>query len=104
VSATYVACARTLLAGEGYPMMATHDPEMIAAIAELARQYSREPGSFEYQMLYGIRSDEQRRLAASGAKVRVYVPFGTDWWGYFIRRLAERPANLVFFARALVGR
>jgi proline dehydrogenase len=104
VSATFVACARTLLAGEGYPMLATHDPEMIAAIAELARQYRREPGSFEYQMLYGIRSDEQRRLAASGAKVRVYVPFGTDWWGYFIRRLAERPANLVFFARALVGR
>ena len=104
VSVAYVACARTLLAGEGYPMLATHDPEMIAAVAELARQLGREPGSFEYQMLYGIRSDEQRRLAASGAKVRVYVPFGTDWWGYFIRRLAERPANLVFFARAVFGR
>ncbi len=104
VSTAYVACARTLLAGDGYPMLATHDPEMIAAVAELARQLGREPGTFEYQMLYGIRSDEQRRLAASGAKVRVYVPFGTDWWGYFIRRLAERPANLVFFARALFGR
>ena len=104
VSVAYVACARTLLAGDGYPMLATHDPEMIAAVAELARQAGREPGTYEFQMLYGIRSDEQRRLAASGERVRVYVPFGTDWWGYFIRRLAERPANLMFFARALVGR
>ena len=104
VSTAYVACARALLAGGGYPMLATHDPEMIAAVAELARQLGREPGTFEFQMLYGIRSDEQRRLAASGQKVRVYVPFGTDWWGYFIRRLAERPANLAFFARALLGR
>lgn len=104
VSTAFVACARTLLAGDGYPMLATHDPEMIAAVAELARQLGRRPGSFEYQMLYGIRSDEQRRLAAAGQKVCVYVPFGTDWWGYFIRRLAERPANLAFFVRALFGR
>jgi proline dehydrogenase len=99
-----VACARVLLAGDGYPMLATHDPEMIAAVGELARQFDREPGSYEFQMLYGIRSDEQRRLAASGESVRVYVPFGTDWWGYFVRRLAERPANLLFFLRALVSR
>jgi proline dehydrogenase len=104
VSAAYVACARILLAGDGYPMLATHDPELIAAVAELARNYAREPGSYEYQLLYGIRSDEQRRLAAAGHTVRVYVPFGTDWWGYFVRRLAERPANLLFFLRALVGR
>ncbi len=104
VSTAYVACARVLIAGDGYPMLATHDPEMIAAVAELAAQYGREPGSYEYQMLYGIRSDEQRRLAAMGEAVRVYVPFGTDWWGYFVRRLAERPANLLFFLRALLGR
>lgn len=104
VSTAYVACARVLLAGDGYPMLATHDPEMIAAVGELARQFDREPGSYEFQMLYGIRSDEQRRLAASGEAVRVYVPFGTDWWGYFVRRLAERPANLLFFLRALVSR
>lgn len=104
VSASYVACARTLLDGDGYPMLATHDPEMIAAVGELARQAGREPGSYEYQLLYGIRSDEQRRLAAAGETVRVYVPFGTDWWGYFVRRLAERPANLLFFLRALVSR
>jgi hypothetical protein len=61
------------------------------------------PG-YEHQFLYGIRTDEQRRLAAAGRAVRVYVPCGTDWWAYFIRRLAERPANLVFFLRALVGR
>ncbi len=104
VSAAYVACARVLLAGDGYPMLATHDPEMIAAVGELADQAGREPGSYEYQMLFGIRSDEQRRLAAMGETVRVYVPFGTDWWGYFVRRLAERPANLLFFLRALLGR
>jgi proline dehydrogenase len=104
VSASYVACARILLAGDGYPMLATHDPEMIAAVAELATRSGRAPGSYEYQMLYGIRSDEQRRLAAAGETVRVYVPFGTDWWGYLIRRLAERPANLLFFLRALLSR
>lgn len=104
VSTAYVACARTLLAGDGYPMLATHDPEMIAAVGELAGQCGREPGSYEYQFLYGIRADEQRRLAASGERVRVYVPFGTDWWGYFIRRLAERPANLAFFVKALFNR
>ncbi|MGC3994559.1 MAG: proline dehydrogenase family protein [Propionicimonas sp.] len=104
VSASYVACARVLLAGDGYPMLATHDPEMIAAVGELATRFGRGQGTYEFQMLYGIRSDEQRRLAAAGETVRVYVPFGTDWWGYFVRRLAERPANLVFFLRALFGR
>ncbi|MFT4110368.1 proline dehydrogenase family protein [Propionicimonas sp.] len=104
VSASYVACARVLLGGAGYPMLATHDPEMIAAVGELATRFDREQGSYEFQMLYGIRSDEQRRLAAAGETVRVYVPFGTDWWGYFVRRLAERPANLLFFLRALIGR
>ncbi len=104
VSASYLACARVLMDGAGWPLLATHDPELIAAVPELARAAGREPGDYEFQMLYGIRSDEQRRLAASGETVRVYVPYGTDWWGYFIRRLAERPANLVFFARALFGR
>lgn len=104
VSASYLACARILLDGEGLPMLATHDPELIAAVSELARAAGRSQGEYEFQMLYGIRSDEQRRLAASGETVRVYVPYGTDWWGYFIRRLAERPANLAFFARAVLGR
>ncbi len=104
VSTAYVAAARVLLAGDGYPMLATHDPEMIAAVTELAGQYGRDPGSYEFQLLYGIRTDEQRRLAAAGETVRVYVPFGTDWWGYLVRRLAERPANLLFFLRAVASR
>ena len=104
ISAAYVAAARTLFAGQGYPMVASHDPEMIAAAQVLAQETGREPGDYEFQMLYGIRTDEQRRLAAAGHRVRVYVPCGTDWWGYFVRRLAERPANLWFFLRALVGR
>ncbi|MGI8590412.1 MAG: proline dehydrogenase, partial [Nakamurella sp.] len=60
--------------------------------------------SYEHQMLYGIRPDEQRRLRADGKTVRVYVPYGSDWYGYFTRRLAERPANLLFFLRSLLGR
>lgn len=104
VSAAYVAAARTLFAGHGYPMLATHDPELIAATEVLAAETGRRRGDYEFQMLYGIRTEEQQRLARAGHRVRVYVPCGTDWWGYFVRRLAERPANLLFFLRALVGR
>jgi len=104
VGAAYVAIARTLFRGGGYPMLATHDPEMIAAAEVLADEAGRAAGEYEFQMLYGIRTDEQRRLAAAGHRVRVYVPCGTDWWGYFVRRLAERPANVLFFLRALIGR
>ncbi|MDQ0377742.1 proline dehydrogenase family protein [Amycolatopsis thermophila] len=100
----YVRCANLLLAGDGYPMFATHDPRLIAILAERARWYGRKQGSYEYQMLYGVRPDEQRRLAAEGETVRVYVPFGEHWYAYLMRRLAERPANLAFFLRALVSR
>ena len=79
-------------------------PPSIAAAGELAREFGRDTDGFEYQMLYGIRDGEQRRLAAEGNHVRVYVPFGTQWYGYFVRRLAERPANLMFFLRALAHR
>jgi proline dehydrogenase len=101
VDLSYVRCLNALLGGQGYPMFATHDPRLIRVIDERARWYDRKPGSFEFQMLYGIRPDEQRRLAADGAKVRVYVPYGVQWYGYLMRRLAERPANLGFFLRAL---
>jgi proline dehydrogenase len=101
VDLSYVRCLNVLLGGQGYPMFATHDPRLIKVIDERARWYDRKPGSFEFQMLYGIRPDEQRRLAADGAKVRVYVPYGVQWYGYLMRRLAERPANLGFFLRAL---
>ncbi|OSC23111.1 proline dehydrogenase [Mycobacterium vulneris] len=101
VTRSYLACLRVLMAGSGYPMVASHDPEVIGAVPAMARESGRRGGEFEYQMLYGIRDDEQRRLAAAGNRVRVYVPFGTQWYGYFMRRLAERPANMTFFLRAL---
>ncbi|RCW43933.1 L-proline dehydrogenase [Halopolyspora algeriensis] len=104
VDRSYVRCLKTLMGGEGYPMVASHDPRMVAIASELAARAGRAPGSYEFQMLYGIRPAEQRRLASGGETVRVYVPYGTEWYGYFMRRLAERPANLGFFLRSLLGR
>lgn len=104
VDRAYARCMRILLDGPGYPMLATHDPRLIEIAAFRARSKGRAPDSFEYQMLYGVRPDEQRRLAAGGAQVRVYVPYGRDWYAYLVRRLAERPANLTFFLRALASR
>ncbi len=104
VDLSYVRCLGLLMAGSGRPMVATHDPRLVAIADALAVRCGRGPRDWEYQMLYGIRPDEQRRLAASGFGVRVYLPFGSQWWGYLVRRLAERPANIAFFARALVGR
>ena len=99
VDKSFARCLRTLMAGPGYPMIATHDPRLIAITRSLGLH--RAPDSFEYQMLYGVRPDEQRRLAETGAQVRVYVPYGGDWYAYLVRRLAERPANLAFFLRSL---
>ncbi len=104
VDRSYVRCLEVLMAGGGYPMIATHDPRMVAISGELATRHDRAPGSFEYQMLYGIRPDEHRRIADGGHRVRVYVPYGEQWYGYFVRRLAERPANLAFFLRSLTSR
>ena len=102
VDRSYVRCVNVLLTGDGYPMFATHDPTLIAIATDRAAVHRR--SEFEFQMLYGIRPDEQRRLAAAGHTVRVYVPYGAQWYGYLMRRLAERPANLGFFARALVSK
>ena len=99
IDKSFARCLRILMAGPGYPMIATHDPRLIDITRSLGM--ARPAGSFEYQMLYGVRPDEQRRLAASGAKVRVYVPYGGDWYPYLVRRLAERPANLALFLRSL---
>jgi len=99
IDRSFARCLRTLMAGPGYPMIATHDPRLIAITRSLG--LGRSPDSFEYQMLYGVRPDEQRRLAESGARVRVYVPYGGDWYRYLVRRLAERPANLALFLRSL---
>jgi proline dehydrogenase len=104
VTASYLRCLRVLMAGDGYPMVASHDPEIIDAVPAMVHEFGRSVDDFEYQMLYGIRDAEQRRLADDGNHVRVYVPFGTQWYGYFVRRLAERPANLTFFLRALAER
>ena len=97
VDEAFVRCLRILMSGAGYPMVASHDPAMIEAALRMAGPDT----TFEFQMLYGMRPAEQRRLVAAGHRVRVYLPYGTDWYGYFMRRLAERPANLLFFARAL---
>ncbi|MGW0159056.1 proline dehydrogenase family protein [Mycobacterium sp. NPDC003323] len=102
ITDAYLRCLRVLMAGTGYPMVASHDPAIINRVPGLVREFGRAFDDFEYQMLYGIRDDEQRRLAEAGNHVRVYVPFGTQWYGYFVRRIAERPANLTFFLRALV--
>jgi proline dehydrogenase len=103
VDKSYVRCLKILMAGEGYPMVATHDPRLVRIAAALATRNGRMPGTYEFQMLYGIRGEEQKRLADTGEKVRVYVPFGTEWYGYLMRRLAERPQNLTFFVRSLVS-
>jgi proline dehydrogenase len=104
VDRCYARCLRVLLAGPGYPMIATHDPRLIKICGLRALAASRAATSFEYQMLYGIRPAEQLRLARAGSRVRVYLPYGSDWYGYLVRRLAERPANLAFFLRSLASR
>lgn len=104
VDRSYVRCLTTLMAGDGYPMVATHDPRLVEIARGLAALNDRGSGDFEYQMLYGVRTQEQRRLARDGARMRVYVPYGDQWYPYLVRRLAERPANLAFFLRSLVSR
>jgi proline dehydrogenase len=101
VDRSYVRCMKVLMGGRGYPMLATHDPRLVEIGGSLATLHGREHDSFEYQMLYGIRPNEQLRLAGLGAQVRVYVPYGEQWYGYLMRRLAERPANMGFFLRSL---
>lgn len=104
VDRNYVRCLKALLAGEGYPMVATHDDRLIAIAEALTHRYDRAPDTYEFQMLYGVRRDEQRRLLDAGEKVRVYVPYGTEWYGYLVRRMAERPANLSLGIRAILER
>jgi proline dehydrogenase len=98
----YVRILRTLMEGEGYPMIGSHDPRLISIAQELARRAGRKLDEYEFQMLYGIRTDEHQRLAAEGHRMRVYTAYGTDWYGYFMRRLAEKPANLRFFLRSMI--
>jgi proline dehydrogenase len=104
VDKAYVRCLKILMAGEGYPMVATHDPRLVKIASALATRNGRMPGTYEFQMLYGVRSDEQKRLAGIGEQVRVYIPYGQEWYGYLMRRLAERPQNLTFFLHSLVSK
>jgi proline dehydrogenase len=104
VDRSYARCLRVLMAGDGYPMLATHDLRLIEIGAAQAVLTGRGTTGFEYQMLYGVRPGEQRRLARTGATMRVYLPYGQDWYRYLVRRLAERPANLAFFLRSLASR
>ncbi|MBA2944721.1 proline dehydrogenase family protein [Streptomyces himalayensis] len=102
IDKAYVRVLKILMEGEGYPMIGTHDPRIISIAQELARRAGRKLDEYEFQMLYGIRSDEHLRLAAEGHRMRVYTAYGTDWYGYFMRRLAEKPANLLFFVRSMI--
>ncbi len=101
VDANYVRLMKVLLKSGVYHGLATHDESIIQQAKAFARQEQISPDAFEFQMLYGIRRDLQRRLVREGWRMRVYIPFGTEWYPYFMRRLAERPANALFLARNL---
>jgi proline dehydrogenase len=103
VGDAFVSLCDELLRADAYPGVATHDPEMIERVAAAARERGIGPERFEFQMLYGVRRDLQRQLLADGHRLRVYVPYGTEWYPYFMRRLAERPANVLFVLRSIFG-
>ena len=102
VDANYVKLSKRLLGSPIYHGLATHDEAMIAAAKAFAKRHTIAPDRFEFQMLYGVRRDLQRSLVAEGYNVRVYIPFGREWYPYFMRRLAERPANVLFLAKSLL--
>ena len=103
VDVSYVRLMRGLIASQATPLFATHDPRLIDIATSLIAESERRSDSYEFQMLLGVRPEEQRRLASEGHTVRVYVPYGTDWWGYLMRRMAEKPANLALFTRSLIS-
>lgn len=103
VGDAFVALCTRLLEADAYPAVATHDPEMIERVVAVTRDLGVARDRFEFQMLYGIRRDLQRRLLARGYRLRIYVPYGTEWYPYFMRRLAERPANVLFVLRGVFG-
>jgi len=103
IGRSFVALTMRLLEADAYPGVATHDPAMIHQVGDYARSHDIGLDRFEYQMLYGIRRDLQRQLVSHDYRVRIYVPFGTEWYPYFMRRLAERPANVWFVLRSILG-
>jgi len=102
VDASYVKLAQTMLKSGVYHGLATHDENIIAAMKKFAREENIPPTDYEFQMLHGVRRDLQRQLVKEGYGLRVYIPFGTEWYPYFMRRLAERPANVFFIAKQMV--
>lgn len=104
IDRSYVRCMRTLINSDAYPMLATHDPRLIEIAGAFVVRAGRPLGSYEYQMLLGVRPEEQKRLAHRGETMRLYVPYGTDWYGYLMRRMAEKPANLALFMRSLASK
>lgn len=103
VGDAFVELSQRLLEADAYPGVATHDPDMIERVAKFARERDIGLDRFEFQMLYGVRRDLQRSLLERGHRLRIYVPFGTEWYPYFMRRLAERPANVLFVIRSVFG-
>ncbi|HEX6128674.1 MAG TPA: proline dehydrogenase family protein [Candidatus Limnocylindria bacterium] len=103
INRSFVDCMVILLEADAYPAAATHDPEMIAAVQAAAEERGIGKDRYEFQLLYGIGRDIQERVLAEGHRLRVYVPYGSQWWAYYMRRMAERPANVMFFLRGLFG-
>lgn len=103
IGESFVELSRILLEANAYPAIATHDPAMIQAVKRLVAERSIPADRYEFQMLFGIRRDLQAQLVHEGNRVRIYVPFGTEWYPYFMRRLAERPGNVMFVLRSILG-
>ncbi len=103
INHSFLEIATALLDADAYPGIATHDPEMIRQVLGVVRERGIPTDRFEFQMLYGIRRDLQRQLLEKGYRLRIYVPYGTEWYPYFMRRLAERPANILFVVRSIFG-
>jgi proline dehydrogenase len=104
VDKAYVRCMRILFDSPCYPMIASHDPRLVEIAGALATRADKAKGTYEHQMLYGVRPDEQRRLTKAGERVRVYIPYGEDWYGYMVRRMAEKPANLALFVKSMTSK
>ena len=104
VDKAYVRCMRILFDSPCYPMIASHDPRMVEIAGALATRADRAKGTYEHQMLYGVRPEEQRRLAKAGERMRVYIPYGAEWYGYMVRRMAEKPANMALFLRSMTSK
>ena len=102
VDASYLRCMKLLMTHGNYPAIATHDEKIIAHAKDFARENRISPDRYEFQMLYGVRRDLQEQLVREGYKLRIYVPFGTQWYPYLMRRLAERPANIAFLTGNVV--